>query len=557
MPSSLPQPRPAAARRRASRGLATLLLLALPLAACRGGEPEPPAAGTQAAAPQQGGQAVIAVSTDIAGVNEVVAPATVINNEVIRRLFLPLVEEQPDFKTVEPRLAASWEFSDDRRTLTFHLRDDVTWSDGTPVTADDVEFSYQAWTSPEIAWEGAFSLEAVDGVEVVDPHTVRFLFSHPYSTQLLDVAAGAVILPKHAWSARPFAEWRTSADWFRQHLVVDGPFDLESWTPQQQVVLKRNPSYYERGLPHLDRLVLRVVPNQASQLTQFLGGQVDLVIQLNPDDVARVEQAGGVRVVAFWTRGYIAIGWNNARPPFADARLRRAMTYGIDRQTLVDSIWGDHARVVSSPVSPDSWAYNPQTPPLPYDPDRARALLDEAGWKDGDGDGIRDKGGKPLAFTLITNSGNQQREDALVLIQEQLRRIGVDATPQSLEFNTLIEKAFGGDFDAIVSGWVGPTTFDFRYAFATEEIGEGSNIVGYSNPEVDRLLTAIRDAATLEAAKPLLDQLQVAVQRDQPYTFLWESQRLVGVSSRLHDVEPNHLFTLFNARRWWIDQPAG
>ena len=156
---------------------------------------------------------------------------------------------------------------------------------------------------------------------------------------------------------------------------------------------------------------------------------------------------------------------------------------------------------------------------------------------------------------LLTNSGNQQRQDSLVLVQEQLRRIGVDVTPQSLEFNSLIEKSFAGDFDAVVAGWTIPTTFDFRYAFATEEIGEGSNFVAYSDPEIDHLLMAIRDARTLEEAKPLLDQLQVAVQRDQPYTFLWQSRRLVGVRDRLRDVDPNHLFTLFNARRWWIEPP--
>jgi peptide/nickel transport system substrate-binding protein len=530
-----------------------VLLLAVAAAACGGGEPERQAAGTAPEGPRRGGQAVVGTSTDIAGINEVIVPSSLINSEVVRRLFLPLVDEQPDFKSLEPRLAESWELSEDRRSITFHLREDVTWSDGTPVTADDVEFTYRAWTSPEIAWEGAFALEAVEGLAVIDPHTVRFDFTHPYSTQLLDVAAGAVILPKHAWSALPFAEWRTNADWFRQNLVVDGPFDLESWTPQQEVVLKRNPLYYEQGLPYLDRLVLRVVPNQASQLTQLLGGQLDLVIQLNPDDVERVEAAGGVRVDSYWTRGYIAVGWNHRRPPFDDVRVRRALTYGIDRQTLVDSIWGPYARVIASPVPRDTWAYNPEAEPLPYDPDRARALLDEAGWRDGDGDGIRDKGGRPLALTLMTNSGNRQREDALVLIQEQLRRVGVDVSPQTLEFNTMIERAVTGDYDAAVSGWAIPTTFDFRYAFATEEIGDGQNFIAYSNPEVDRLLEQIRLAPTFEDAKPLLDRLQEIVQRDQPYTFLWQSQRLVGVSERLRGVDPNHLFTLYEARRWWVE----
>ncbi len=544
---SLLPPRLAAACR---TGLPVLLVLAV--AACGRDEPAREAAHASEE-PRRGGQVVIGSSTDIAGLNEAILPSSLITTDVVRRLFLPLVDERPDYKTIVPRLAESWEFSADRRSLTFHLRDDVVWSDGTPVTAEDVEFTYRAWTDPDIAWEDAFALEAVTGVAVIDRHTVRFDFSQPYSTQLLDVAAGAVVLPKHAWGELPFAEWRANADWFREHMVVDGPFALESWTPQQEVVLKRNPRYYEAGLPYLDRLVIRVVPNQASQLTQLLGGQLDVVIQLNPDDVARVEQAGGARVIDYWTRGYIAVGWNNRRPPFDDARVRRALTQGIDRQTLVDSIWGPYARVIASPVPPDTWAWNRETEPLPYDPDRARALLEEAGWRDRDGDGVREKDGERFAFTLITNSGNRQREDALVLIQEQLRRVGVEVTPQAIEFNTMIEKAMGGDYDAVVSGWAIPTTFDFRYAFASEEIETGNNFVGYSNPEVDRLLAEIRAAPDLQSAKPLLDRLQLTVQRDQAYTFLWQSQRLVGVRDRLHGVSPNYLSTLYEARHWWVD----
>ena len=541
--------------------LLTVLLLTVGAACGGGGEPtagdgEAPAPAESTAEPRSGGQAVVGATSDIGGVNEVVTSSSVINSEVIRRMFLPLVDEQPDFKTIEPRLAESWEFSDDRRSLTFHLRDDVVWSDGEPVTSDDVVFTYNAWTNPDVAWESAFALEAVEGVEAVDEHTVRFDFSRAYSTQLLDVAAGAVILPEHTWGQKPFDEWRTAGDWFRENLVVNGPFDLESWTPQQEVVLVRNPRYYEEGLPYLDRLVLRIVPNQANQLTQLLTGDLDLVIQLSPDDVERVEATEGVRIIPYWTRAYISLGLNQRRAPFGQVEVRRAITLGIDRQTLVDSIWGEYGRVIASPIPPNIWAYNEDVEPLPYDPDEARRLLDEAGWTDSDGDGVRDKDGEPLTIDLMTNTGNRQREDAMVLIQEQLGRVGVAVTPQALEFNTMIQRVMGGDFDAVITGWSIPTTFDFRYAFASEEIDGGSNVIAYSNPEMDQLLADIRSAPTLEEAKPLIDRLQVMLQEDQPYTFLWQSQRLVGVRNRLQGVNPNHLFSLFEARHWWVEDGA-
>lgn len=535
------------------RPVPALLLAALLAIACGGGETARDDATPRAdASPVRGGQLVIGSSTDLAGVNELVAPSSAINAEIIRRMFLPLVDEQPDLKTIRPRLAASWEFSDDRRSLTFHLRDDVTWSDGTPVTAADVEFSYRAWTDPDVAWAGAYTVEEVEGVEVVDEHTVRFDFTGPYSTQLLDVAANAVILPEHAWGNLPFSEWRGNSDWFVDHLVVNGPFRLGSWSPQEEVVLERNPLYHEEGLPYLDRVVIKVVPDQSNQITQLLAGQLDFVIQLSPDDVERVEAAPDARALAFWSRSYVAVAWNTDREPFDDVDVRRALTLGIDRPTLVASIWGPYARVISSPVPPGIWVSNPAVEPLAYDPGEARRLLTAAGWVDGDGDGVREQGDRRLAFDLMTNNGNQQREDALVLIQEQLGRIGVEATPQALEFHTMVERAYGGEFDAFVSGWTLPTTFDFRYAFHSDEIATGSNVTGYSNPEVDDLLDRIRAAATLEEAKPMLDRLQVLLQAEQPYTFLWNSQRLVGLRERVHGADPNHLQTLNDLREWWV-----
>ncbi|HEX2164354.1 MAG TPA: ABC transporter substrate-binding protein, partial [Thermoanaerobaculia bacterium] len=471
--------------------------------------------------------------------------------EVVRQLFLPLVDEAPDYETIIPRLAESWSFSDDRRVLTFRLRDDVVWSDGVPVTSADVVFTYQAWTSPELAWEGATALAAVEGVEAVDPHTVRFRFAHAYPTALLDVAAGAVILPAHAWGELPFAEWRENADWFRQHLVADGPFTLASWTPQQEIVLERNPRYYEEGLPRLDRVTIRVVPDQTAQLTQLLNGQLDFVFALSPDDVPRVERAPGADVVSYWTRGYVAVAWNNRGELFADPAVRRAMTYGIDRETLVGSIWGGFARPIASPIPPETWAWSEEVEPLPYDPDQARRLLDAAGWVDGDGDGVREKDGRPFRFRLMTNTGNRQREDALVLIQDQLQRIGVAVEPQALEFHTMIEQLIAGEFDAAIMGWGIPTTFDFRYAYHTAEIGS-TNVVGFSDPEVDRLLEEARQVEDLKAMGPYLDRLQEIQQELQPYTFLWQSKRLLGIRERVQDADPDHLRELGDLREWWL-----
>src|SRR6185436_340696 len=212
--------------------------------------------------------------------------------DVLRRLFLPLVEEQADYQdhppTFLPGLAERWEFSDDHLLLTFHLRPNVLWSDGVPVTAEDVRWTWQAQLNPDIAWESAYKKALITDVEIVDPLTVRFHFQRAYASQMLDVNEGQ-ILPKHAWGALPFAKWRDSADWFKAHMVVDGPFKVLSWTPQQEVVLGRNERYYDKTRTYLDRVILRIIPDQASLMTQLLAGDLDFVPQLAPADAPRVK----------------------------------------------------------------------------------------------------------------------------------------------------------------------------------------------------------------------------------------------------------------------------
>src|SRR4029079_5041729 len=215
-----------------------------------------------------------------------------------------------------------------------------------------------------------------------------------------------VILPKHVWSQLPFDQWRSRSDWFREHLVTSGPFLLESWTPQQEVVLKRNPRYYIPGLPKLDRVVVRIIPDQGNQVTQLLSGQVDFVPSLLPGDAERVRKSPSLHLVPIWYRSYVAIVWNNSKPLFADRDVRRALTLAIDRRALIDTLWGPSARESYSPIVQDAWAYDTNIHPWPYDPAESRRLLAAKGWKDSDGDGVLDKDGKPFAFELTTNSGN-------------------------------------------------------------------------------------------------------------------------------------------------------
>lgn len=539
---------------RAARA-ALCLLLAAGLLACAD-QATPPAAGNAGDTPQRGGQVILAFSADIAGINPLIVPSNRPTESVLRHVYLQLMREQADFETgpptFEPDLARSWEWSEDGLTVTFHLRDDAVWSDGEPVDADDVRFSWIAQTHPDVAWDTAYFKDEIADVEVVDPHTVRFHFHRVNPTQLLEINE-SYILPEHVFGQVPFAEWRSSGQWFRDHAVYAGPFVIASWTPQQEVVLARNERYYDPDLPYLDRVVVRIIPDQTNQLTQLLAGSVDVVGQLSPDNAGRIEQVPNLRLVRFWGPSFIYLAWNTRRPLLADPEVRRALTLGIDRQTLVDNIWGELGRVSSSPLLASTWAYDRSLEPYGYAPDEARRRLAALGWEDHDGDGVLDRDGEPFAFELATNSDNQQRIDATVLIQSQLARIGVAVEPRALEFQSFVTRINRGDYDAMVMGWTMPTNYDYRFAFHSDEIDGGNNFVAYSNPEVDRLLDEIRAQRTLADTKPLLAELQQTLHRELPYTFLWESQRMVGLNRRVRGAEPNVLYVHFNLPEWWVE----
>ncbi len=552
-------------RSRSRLPLALLLAGALVAAGCRPDRDpsEQPGAGAangqNAATPQRGGTVVTGWTAEPGNVNELIDPSSQVSNEMLYRIFLHLLEEQPDFQdhppTFAPQLAKSYEWSEDHKVLTFHLRDDVVWSDGVPVTAEDVRWTWQAQVDPDVAWDSVDAKRWITDVEVVDPRTVRVHFSRVYAKQLLDVNEG-VILPKHAWEKLPFSEWRRNGEWFKQHLVVNGPFTVGSWTPLQQVVLKRNDRYYEKGLPYLDRVVMRVVPDLTSGLTQLLNGELDFFPTIAPGDVPRVKANPRLELIEYWYNLYVAVAWNNEDPLFADPEVRQALTLGIDRQTIVDTLLSPYGRTADSPILSMIWAHDDSIQPWPYDPDRARRILAAKGWKDADGDGVLERNGKPFAFELITNAGNQVRTDATVMIQDQLKRVGIRVAPRQLEFNTFLSQVRGGEYEAAIVGYSLDTSLDMTTGYHSRAIEEGGNDMNYRNPEMDRLLETAASQPEILAARPYLDRIQQILHRDQPLTMLWESKRLTAVNRRVRNVKPSVAWAFFNLKEWWI-QPEG
>ena len=535
--------------KRQPRQLGLALAIGL-IAGCAGPAPPPAATGGP---PARGGTVVIGGIGDVLSWNPYLAEdqTTV---EILGLVYPSLAVEQADYQdhppSFEPGLATSWQLSADGLELTFRLDPRARWSDGVPVTAEDVAFTFRAQRDPELAWLGSDAKEAILEVVPVDAHTVRFRFDRVYPYQLMDANEGPII-PAHAWGDIPFTRWR-DVDW-GERVVSAGPFHKASHRPQQELVLERNGGYWHKGRPYLDRVVWRPLPSRTSLLAQLLTGDIDLVNGLDPADTERVAADPRLRLVSFPDRGYSQIRWNLRRPQLADRRVRQALTLAIDRQAIIDVVYLGRARPSVGPVLSTMWAFNRGLQPPPFDPAGARRLLAEAGWADSDGDGSLDRDGIELSLELLTNSENDQRQDICLLVEANLAKVGVIARPRFVEWGTLLALETGGDFDAIVSGWIEPTLIDLGPLWHSSPPGEPTlNSVGYANPEVDRLLEAAAEATTFQEQKPLFERIQELIVSDQPYTFLAETERLVGINARVQGAVINDASPYFNLEEWHV-----
>ncbi|MEM6792974.1 MAG: ABC transporter substrate-binding protein [Acidobacteriota bacterium] len=527
--------------------LAAVTALALLLISC--GEAAPNAPDLRSV--------TVAHGVDMEGVNELLSSATSFNTVMTHfALFLGLAEEQADYQdgppTFAPQLAKSWELSEDGLAVTFFLRDDVLWSDGVPITAEDIRFTWQAQVSEEVGWIYAEFKKRIRDVEVIDPATVRFHFYEPSKTQLFDAVQG-VILPKHAWGELPFAEWRGNGQWFLDNLVVSGPFQLESWQPGQRIVLRRNERYYEPGLPKLDRLVFEIVPDVSNQLNLLRAGQADFLELVPYAEAESLQQRPDLYLTSFIPRNYYFVSWNLARKPFDVTEVRRALTLGIDRQAIIDSQFYGRGTLSFGPLASDVWAHHDGLEPWPYQPEEARRLLAEAGFADADGDGVLEKDGEPFRIELLTNSDNALRQDILVMIQDQLKRIGVEVVARTMEFNSMIPVLNAGEFDGAIMGLSIGTDLDLSFNFAT---GGGLNWGGFSDPQTDALIEEINAGGGALETLPQLRALQERLHEMQPVTFLYEGERLSGVQRRLQDVDPNSISAFANLRHWRLQDAA-
>jgi peptide/nickel transport system substrate-binding protein len=450
---------------------------------------------------------------------------------------------------LEGDLAERWEVSEDNRTLTFHLRRDVRWHDGTSFTASDVKFTYELYIDPEIPTAYAESFSQVTRVETPDPYTFIAHYNTPYAPALLSWATA--IHPRHLLEGTDILRSPLS-----RSPVGTGPYRFGEWVSGEKIVLEANPDYFE-GPPYIRRVVYRIIPDVSTQFLELQTGSLDfmgltpLQFDRQTDTLAFRRNYNKYQYLSF---GYTYLGYNLRRPLFADKRVRQALAYAIDEQELIDGVLLGYGEVATGPYKPDTWVYNPDVRRYHYNPEKARQLLAEAGWQDTTGDGILNKNGQRLAFTIVTNQGNDLRIKTGEIIQRRFREIGVDVRLRVIEWATFLKDFINpGNFDATILGWSGGPEPDQFNIWHSSKMAPGQlNFIGFEHSEVDELLERGRRVFAQEQRKEYYDRFQEILAEEQPYTFLYVSEALPAVSRRFRGVEPAPAGIRYNFQHWFV-----
>jgi peptide/nickel transport system substrate-binding protein len=482
---------------------------------------------------------VIGLSGDATALNPVIATDSM-SYTAEWPIFDSLLELDQKLN-VRPLLAESWEVSKDGLTYTFKLKKGVKWHDGKPFTARDVAFTFYSVLDPKVTTPHRAYFDALVGfpeltskegarkpeelpvrpIEVVDDHTVRFRLRYPsgaFLAVLVNPRAG--IIPEHLLRNADL----NTAD-FNRKPVGTGPFKLVEWRRGERLVMEANDAYHG-GRPALDRLIFRIIPDAVVLLQELRAGGVDFIENPPLTEMARLKQTPGLKVIVADNTSYTYLGWREDLVPFTDVRVRRALNHAIDVPSIVREVLQGYAAVATGQFPPGSWAFDPSVKPYAYDPGRAKALLAEAGYKPGP-DGVLVKDGKRLSFTVRHDQANQTVKDTAVIVQEYLKRVGVEAQLEALDWPTFVKKLFASDFEAIVVNWTNHHDPDpFAYTIWHSSQWKGRNFAHYRNPRVDEALEAARRSTAQSERKKHYAEFSKLLMEDAPYVFLYFPQQV-------------------------------
>ncbi|WP_244220308.1 ABC transporter substrate-binding protein [Rahnella variigena] len=495
--------------------------------------------------------AKLRTDTVIAGISEpqgIFNPYFFVNGwdeNVTNVIFARLIDWDSQGKLV-PGLAESWTVSPDGKTYTIKLRHDLKFSDGSPLTAEDVAFTLTVLYDPKYDGDTDITLahitggdeykqgkaDSISGLKVIDPLTLQVTTTQPGATTLQKI--GGPVLSK-AYYGKGYT--RGNLDYLRTlhgKPLGNGPYVYDKYIPGQEIRFHANANYY-RGVPPTPRFIYRVT-NPSTNFQLFQTGDTDYdAFTSRPDDIEQLKMLGFANINLYGSSDYSKIEFNVRRPALQDVKVRQALIYGLDRQKLIDVVYQGYGSVAIEPIAPISWAYNTDgVNPYKFDPAQANKLLDEAGWKAGS-DGIRVKDGKRLELTLLVSK--KVLNDALIPIaKENYQKIGVLLKPQVVDFNALMSQRKAGNYDLASFS---TSTLNDPHDGVWDYYSTESTESGYNNPEVDKLINEGNATLDIEKRKPIYHELYKVLANDPPVILLGNRKILSASSARVTGFKPD------------------
>jgi len=561
-----------------------------------GGDQRPTAGGVP---PAPHDVLMLAYSNDPDTLNPITASDTV--SAAFQRQVLETLADvdYADPDRLLPALATHWEFDEENLEFTIHLRRGVKWHpmqlpDGTPLpqremTARDVKFSFDCVLNPYVEAAHIRSYfedpDAEDPsqrykikVTVVDDYTVKVKWTKPYFLAPEFTLAGFPIIPRHVYSvdeygepisfdfsSREFAEG-FNAHWANTRLCGSGPMMFERWRRNEYLALVRFEDYWDKPY-YFSHLVMRRITNSNTMAQKLLARELDFAgfpekyLWFQAAKAPNV-QSGDVRLAKYPYPGYRYIGYNLDRPIFRDKQLRWALAYATPVQQMIDVVFQKLAVRVTGPFLPGSSACDPLIKPIPHDLAKARRLLDEAGWKDTDGDGVRDKQidgvRMPAMFDLLIFADSPSFRTVAEIYQAECRKVGVKVQITPAKWALMLEKINNKEFDAVMLGWgTGWQKGDPFQIWHSSQADKpySSNCIAYRNPEVDRLIDELRVTFDEKRQIELYHRIHRLIYEDQPYTFLFSEFQTAGHDGRIQNVHFYKLRPCVDTREWFANQP--
>jgi peptide/nickel transport system substrate-binding protein len=499
----------------------------------------------------EGDWLVWGINAEPATLNYIISKDIYANWVVGGNVFETLLEYDLDKVKLKPLLAESYEVSADGLQITFRLRDDVHFSDGKKITTDDIIFSYQTIINPKVdAISLANYYRPIKEVIRIDERTVKFVLREPYFKGV-EIAGLMPVFPRHIYEFSDAMEFNNR----RSEPVGSGPYVFERWNVGREIVLRRDENYWGKK-PKISKIVFRVITNEVAELQALRSHDIDFMRPTSEQfsEVSKDQKfLEEFRCLSYWdpTTGYSYIGWNEERPFFKDRRVRQVLTMLINRDSINEYLLKGLGHVISGPFYIYGHQGDPNIQPWPYDPQKAKQLLDEAGWVDHDGDGICDKDGVPFKFRFMTVSGTPFYERLAKLIKDEMAKVGIELTVDPYEWSVFQERLNTRSFDAVTLAWGGTVEEDPYQIWHSSQIGNrGSNYVGFKNAEADSLIEQARRTMDEDKRNELYPRLHRILHEEQPYTFMFTRPFLQLLDRRFENVKVHKLG--LNPLEWYV-----